>query len=172
MKLKSGIIVSAFDSFAFDNVKGAHPDRAKGTHPFVNGLRLIAVAALVVTVVNPAGFSKQRRKSSRRYCRRRPYSISSAAAVSTSVPLPQFFLFGSFSFFFQMRLPRGEIIRATIVYRRRSRSCPTLSMPGILVHMAPPASASGRCPGFFLSLVFLRLSVNRMLSQSNSWIEQ
>jgi hypothetical protein len=29
-------------------------------------LKLIAAAELVVTVVNPAGFSKQRRKSSRR----------------------------------------------------------------------------------------------------------
>jgi hypothetical protein len=27
-------------SFAFDNVKGAHPDRAKGTHPFVNGFKV------------------------------------------------------------------------------------------------------------------------------------
>jgi hypothetical protein len=67
---------------------------------------------------------------------------------------------------------REEIIRATIVYRRRWKSCPTLGMPEILVHMAPPAAASGRRSGFFLSLLFFRLSVNRILSQSNSWIEQ
>ena len=46
-------------------------------------------------------------------------------------PLPQFFLFGSFSFFVQIRAPGGEIIRSTIVYGRCSRSCPTLGMPGI-----------------------------------------
>ena len=66
---------------------------------------------------------------------------------------------------------REEIIRATIVYRQRSRSCSTVSMPGISVHDSP-AAASGRRSGFFLSLLFFRLSVNRMLSQSNSWIEQ
>ena len=33
-----------------ENVKGAHADRAKGTHSFANGLRLMAAAARVVTV--------------------------------------------------------------------------------------------------------------------------
>ena len=58
--------------------------------------RSVTAAGPVVTVGKPerflrGGFSKQRWKSSRRYRRRLPSSISMAAAVSTGPPL--FFLF-------------------------------------------------------------------------------
>ena len=156
---------------AFDNVKRAHLDRAKGTHPFVNGFKVnrrsracgncgkpsrVFQAAEEIIKKNGAEGHLTRFPRLRQFPQASPFPSSFFLVLFLSL-----FRFGS----------RGEIIRSTIVYRRRWRSGPTLSMPGIPVH-DPPAAASGGYAPLFLSLLFFRLSVNRMLSQSNSWMEQ
>jgi len=51
-------------------------------------------------------------------------------------PLPNFSFFLVLFLSLSKSRLRRKIIRATIVYRRRSRSCSTLSVPGISAHTA------------------------------------
>jgi hypothetical protein len=89
---------------AFDNVKGAHPDRAKGTHPFVNGFKVNRRSRACGNCGKPSRVFQAAEEIIKKMAPKATLVDFLGCGSFHKRPLPQFFLFGSFSFFVQIRL--------------------------------------------------------------------